>query len=678
MINRVRGAGSGLLIALLVVHSPADGQAKLFNLAPLFANNMVVERESSVPVWGHGIPGSEVQVRASWGDSTEAITQPDSSWMLKLRTPRAGGPYTLTVTHDDTSMTISNVLVGEVWLCSGQSNMEMPLTGWPPADTVLSSADEITHATYPQLRLCTIRRAFSAVPEATCNASWVECSPASVPGFSATAFFFGKRLHEVLGVPVGVIQAAWGGTAVESWISARCLSRLPEFSATLQSLKECANGRRQIMEWLGKFRTIDMQGRSGENRWREFSCGDSDCAVRSYDDSSWRVMRLPTVWERTEVGNLDGIVWFRKSVVIPAPWVGKNLALELGPVDDIDVTYVNGVKVGSHEAEGQWNVKRIYQVPGSVIDSTILQISVRVIDYQGGGGIYGDSTFMMLHPEQSGDTISIAGDWKYLPIAQLMENVVYVFGSRGNQYEQRPRFPLDLSANTPTTLYNGMIAPLVPFSIRGAIWYQGESNTERPQQYHLLFPLLIENWRSDFGAEELPFYFVQIAPFDYGTVTQSQYLREAQGAALSTENTGMVVTLDIGNPGNIHPANKKEVGQRLALWALAKTYGLSVVYSGPIYKSNKKRKAKIELTFDHAEKGLVVKKGATGNSFQIAGPDRVFKSAVVTVRGKTLLVSSPEIPHPVAVRYAFSNTPEATLFNSAGLPAASFRTDDWE
>jgi len=678
MINGARRTTSFILLSLIIGYVPAQCQAKPFGVAPLIMDNMVLQRESNVPLWGHGSPGTDVKIKASWGEVSATLVQPDGGWLLKLRTPHAGGPYTLSIMHDDTSMVIANVLVGEVWLCSGQSNMEMPVMGWPPADTVLASAEEISHATYPDLRLCTVRKAFSAVPESTCNASWVECSPATVPGFSATAFFFGKKLHETLGVPVGLIHASWGGTAVESWISARCLSPLPEFAPVLQGLKECANGRQQIMAWLHQYKAIDLQERKGENKWRDLDCEDSTCAHRAYNDSTWKVMRLPVLWEKTEVGNLDGVVWFRKNVVIPSLWVGKNLVLELGPVDDIDATFVNGVKVGSHEVEGQWNVKRVYQVPGSIVDSTHIQIAVRVIDYGGGGGIYGDPEGMRLHPEQSGDTISLAGEWKYVPVAELADNTLFVFGPRGNHYDSRPRFPIDLSANTPTTLYNGMIAPVVPFAIRGVIWYQGEANTDRPRQYHSLFPLLIENWRADFAAEDLPFYFVQIAPFDYGTATQSQYLREAQAAALSVKNTGMAVTLDIGNAKNIHPANKRDVGQRLALWALAKTYGHRVAYSGPIYTSSKKGKRSIALFFEHADKGLVLKEGSKGSSFQIAGPDRLFKDAVVKVRGKTLIVSNPDVLHPVAVRYAFSNAPEATLFNAAGLPASSFRTDDWK
>jgi len=598
--------------------------------------------------------------------------------MLKLRTRRAGGPYTLTIRQNATTLMLSNVLVGEVWLCSGQSNMEMPMTGWPPADTIQGGPAAISSATYPGIRLCTVRRTFSVVPQARCNASWAECSPSTVPGFSATAFFFGRKLHEDLGVPVGLIHASWGGTPVEAWISGTSLARVPDFAEIVQRLPECADAQRRLAAWLNTFRTVDLQGQSGVNKWHDLDCDDGACAARSYADSTWKVMHLPTLWERTEVGNFDGIVWFRKTVVIPPEWRGKDLVLELGPIDDMDATYVNGLRVGGYEEEGYWSKKRVYPVPGAIIDSTSVQIAVRVIDPQGGGGLYGDSLSMMLRNEHSGETVSLAGDWRYVPVAEYSDNMLHVFGPLGNRYETRPRVPVSFSATTATALYNGMIAPLLPFAIRGAIWYQGESNADRPRQYHTLFPLLIENWRADFAVGDFPFYYVQIAPFDYGTRTQSQYLREAQAAALSVRNTGMAVTLDIGNAKNIHPANKRDVGQRLALWALAKTYGKRVAYSGPVYKLMKKQKRALELFFDHAEQGLVLKPGVSGNSFQIAGPDRVFKDATVRVRGKTLLVSNPEIPDPVAVRYAFTNTPEATLFNKAGLPASSFRTDSWE
>jgi sialate O-acetylesterase len=677
-MSPLRTVLSSGLLAFVFAHATVHCQTPPFRLAPLIQDNMVLQRESPVPLWGWGDPGKTVSVRASWGDSAVTRVEQDSNWMVRLRTHRAGGPYTLAITHDDTSLTLVNVLIGEVWLCSGQSNMEMPLRGWPPGDTIQNSAAEISNAAYPGIRLCTVRRAFSPVPESNCNASWVECSPATVPGFSATAFFFGKKLHETLGVPVGLIHSSWGGTPVQAWTSAEFLARRPEFFETLRRLPECVEGQRRIAEWLGKYRTIDMQGGSGETKWRGLDCDDSACADRSYDDSMWRVMRLPTLWETTDIGSFDGIVWFRKSVTIPREWVGKDLVLELGPIDDMDATYVNGTRIGDYEREGFWSKKRVYPVPAAIVDSVSMQISVRVIDTQGGGGIYGDSVSMVLRTDQSGESLSLAGDWKYAPVAELSENRLYIFGPVGNPYESRPRLPVAFSATAATALYNGMIAPLVPFAIRGAIWYQGESNTGRPKQYQALFPLLIENWRKVFSVGDFPFYYVQIAPYNYGTVTQSQYLREAQTAALAVRNTGMAVTLDIGNAANIHPSNKHDVGKRLALWALAKTYGRRVAYSGPLYKSMKQRKGNIELSFTHAENGLALRTGSEGNGFQIAGPDRVFRDAAAKIRGKTLVVSHPEIRNPVAVRYAFTNTPTATLFNKAGLPAPSFRTDDWQ
>jgi sialate O-acetylesterase len=666
------------LFGLMLVPALAICQQGLFRVAPLITDNMILQQESIVPLWGRGRPGSEVRLQSSWGRTVATRVNPDSSWMLKLNTPTAGGPHQIVIGLGDTTLTITNVLVGEVWLCSGQSNMEMPLAGWPPTDTVQNAVQEIEHSSYPNIRLFTVRRAFSAVPESVCDGAWVECSPATSRDFSATAYFFGKKLYETLHVPIGLIHASWGGTAVHSWIGARFLSRAPQFDTTLAKMRASTDGQRRILTWLHQYPIIDMRARKGESRWKELSFRDGGCPSRSYDDASWRVMHLPVVWEATEVGNFDGAVWFRKQVTVPANWVHKNLVLELGPIDDIDLTFVNGVKVGGHEGEGEWKVERVYEVPSGIVDSTVVLIAVRVIDYQGGGGIYGEAKAMSLHLEGSDDRISLAGDWKYVPVAEYLSNVLYVFGPVGNQYERRPRLPIDLSADTPTALYNGMIAPVIPYSIRGTIWYQGESDTRNPKQYRQLFPLLIENWRHDFMVGNFPFYYVQIAPFEYGPSTQSQYLREAQTAALSIENTGMAVTLDIGNAKNIHPADKQDVGARLALWALARTYQKEVPYSGPLLKSVKKNKGSIELLFERAEGGLVVRRGPQGSGFQIAGADRVFKDAIVRVRGNRLIVSNPEVTSPEAVRYAFSNTPDATLFNKGGLPAPSFRTDDWE
>jgi sialate O-acetylesterase len=669
---------SSVITMLLIVTAFSHASEPRFRLAPLFTDNMVLQQKRSVPIWGRGTPGDTIAVRASWGEQSMTMVGADSAWMLNLKTPSAGGPARIEIRHDQTTLSLTNVLIGEVWLCSGQSNMEMPLEGWPPNDTIANSAQEISHAFFfPTIRLFTVKRAFSPEPESTCEGTWAECSPATAPGFSATAYFFGKALQQALKVPVGLIHSSWGGTPVESWTSAERLSGIAGYDSVIRKIRSSVDSLRVLRTWLASFPVIEVRQREPKIRWRNLAFNDSVCARRNFRDSSWLEMKLPVLWEKAGLGQFDGTVWFRKQVTIPAGWVHHDLVLDLGPVDDMDLTYVNGVKVGSHEEEGRWNVNRTYRVPGSLVDSTLLQIAVRVIDFQGGGGIYGQEKALSIHPDNAEQQVSLAGTWKYLPVAEFRDSRLYVFGAEEQAWDQRPRLPVDISGYSPTTLYNGMIAPLAPFAIRGAIWYQGEANTGNPLLYKTLFPAMIENWRNTFRNENFPFYYVQIAPYEYGPATHSELLREAQFVTLAVPNTGMAVTLDIGNPKNIHPANKQDVGKRLALWALTKTYGQKVEFSGPLYKSMKKKKNSIELSFEDVGKGLVLRSSGHGNGFQIAGADSVFKDAVVKVQGNKLIISHPEIASPQAVRYAFSNSAEATLFNKAGLPSPSFRTDSW-
>jgi sialate O-acetylesterase len=317
-------------------------------------------------------------------------------------------------------------------------------------------------------------------------------------------------------------------------------------------------------------------------------------------------MKLPTYWEADSIGEFDGIVWFRKNIIIPQSWIDKELVLELGPVDDMDRTFVNGVRVGGMEQVGYWSTPRIYTIAKEIVKDSSLTIAVRVLDNGGGGGIWGNGVKMKIHPKDSDESISLAGDWKYLPVAEYISNKFYVYKIEGEEFYSRPKIPIGISENTPTMLYNGMIAPLIPYGIKGAIWYQGESNSGKPDNYYELLPLLIKNWREDWGEGNFPFYYVQIAPFIYDPNTRSQVIRDAQFKTLTVPNTGMAVTLDIGEVNNIHPADKQDVGKRLALWALAKSYNKKLVYSGPIYKSMKIRKNKIVLSFDQTGKGLVL------------------------------------------------------------------------
>jgi sialate O-acetylesterase len=605
--------------------------------------------------------------------------------MVTLRTPPAGGPFAVAAACGDTIITLADVMSGEVWLASGQSNMEMPLEGWPPRDTVANFAEVIRTSANPLVRFFTVKRATSGIPEESCSGKWVTSSPVNATQFSATAYFFARKMQQSLKIPVGIIHASWGGTPVEAWISAGALSPMAEFDSTLKKLEAGRESNAQLNSWLQRFPSMDMSTREQKTRWTELSLEDDSCAKPSYNDSLWRKMNLPVLWEQTDLGNFDGVVWFRRDVPIPASWVKKQLVLELGPIDDIDITYLNGVRIGGYEGEGFWSTVRVYTVPDTLVTDSVLHVAVRVVDYQGGGGIYGKKEMMSVYSainvagSETGSTerVSLAGEWRYLPVAELRGNVLYRCGAAGQPFFTRPHLAVDINPSMATTLYNGMISPVVPYAIRGAIWYQGESNVGRARQYQRLFTLLIEDWRAKFHSPAMSFYYVQIAPYTYDPGSNSQLLREAQMKTLRVQNTGMAVTLDIGNTATIHPADKLDVGERLARWALAKDYRRKVAYSGPSDPKAVRHKGYIEISFKNAGRGLVIKEIDGKNGFSIAGADSVFRDARVETRGNRLRVSGPDVPKPLAVRYAFTDTSMATLFNRDGLPASSFRTDDW-
>lgn len=671
------------LVALLLIVGPgvslnAFSASGTFQVAPLFTNHMVLQQQRAVPVWGTGDPGKSIVVEGSWGKEARTTIDSSGKWMVHLQTPKAGGPFSMQIQMGDTVLQLTDVMSGEVWLCSGQSNMEMPLQGWPPYAFVEHSAQEIQAATNPDIRLFTVSRNASLLPLSTCTGEWVECSPKTAAGFSAVAYFFGKDLYARLHVPIGLIHSSWGGTPAEAWTGLDTLARFPEFDTVVSRMGAARDSLKVFDRWLTQFPVIDMRGKTGPTKWVGLAFDDDSCSLPGFPDSGWRTMKLPTLWESTEVGNFDGIVWFRRTVEIPKSWIGRDLTLELGPIDDMDITYVNGTRVGGYESEGYYSQPRIYTVGGSLVRDSIVSIAVRVLDYQGGGGIWGNGKRMCLHPAGSDSTITLEGEWRYLPVADLINDRFFVFGDKVNTYFHRPYLPIEVSSQTPGALYQGMILPLVPFSLRGVIWYQGESNVSNPGLYTRLFPAMIKEWRDVFHQPDLPFYYVQIAPFAYGGKSHSELLREAQLRTLSLKNTGMAVTLDIGNPQNIHPADKIDVGDRLARWALAKTYGMKrIACSGPLPAKVTRSKHYVEIRFTYANKGLVLKDTTDGTGFVIAGKDSVFHPASVHLLRDRIRVFNPTVMNPLAVRYAFTDTSHATLFNKEGLPAPSFRTDGW-
>ncbi|HEX9973747.1 MAG TPA: sialate O-acetylesterase [bacterium] len=667
-----------LLFCMLAFSNAQTRPQNSFAMPAIFSDNMVLQQKSNAPFWGKANPNLKISIKASWGASAQAIVQRDSLWQAKLKIPKAGGPYEIKLQIGDSTIVYKNVLIGEVWVCSGQSNMEMPLAGWPPRDLIDGSAETIQTAGKYNIRLFTVTRAYSDQPKFNCVGQWQESNPQTAANFSATAFYFGRKLQEELKVPIGLIHTSWGGTPVQAWTSGEFLAQVAEYKSIIKTIGESGPEILKLRDWLKRHPILDVSNKESLNKWKNLNFQDAECSSSEFDDSRWRVMNLPTTWEASDVGNFDGVMWFRKQIEIPESWLNRELVVELGPIDDMDITYINGQKIGGYEIDGHWQTDRIYTVPKELVTEKMMTIAVRVVDTQGGGGIYGQKEKLKIHPLDSNENISLSGTWQYLAVAEYLAGQFYVFGAEGEEYFSRPKLPIDFSASTPTALYNAMISPLIPYAIKGAIWYQGESNTGQPELYQTLFPLMIQNWRADWQRGDFPFYYVQIAPYNYGDATPSQRLREAQFFALSTPKTGMVVTLDIGNPNNIHPANKKDVGERLARWTLAKDYAKKVVYSGPLYKAMKVMNDKIMLSFKYTSGGLVLKPGNGGHHFSIAGEDRVFKKAEVKVQGSKLVLAHPEIKKPVAVRYTWSNIDEGKLFNGAGLPASSFRTDNWK
>lgn len=626
-------------------------------LPALVGDNMVLQQHIEVRVWGWAAPGEHVSVSPAWAQTpAETTANANGTWEVTLATPGASGPFEITVSGSN-RITLHNVLIGEVWVCSGQSNME-----WSFAHGVTNGEQECASAEHPRIRLFDVPHATSLQPQDGCQGEWTICDPKSVRGFSAVGYFFGREIHQKLNVPVGLIGSNWGGTVAEAWASAEGLGRLGDYAEILSHISRAREdpsywdkaGEQQLTAWWAALERLD--GGRGAESWMR----------APFDDSSWKETVLPSLWETQGYHDFDGVFWFRKEVQLPDTWAGQDLALELGPIDDMDTTWFNGIRVGGMERGGAWATPRRYIVPASAVQAGRNVIAVRVVDTGGGGGICGQAEQLQLRPaDGSGDeAISLAGPWRYHPTLRLNELPPWPAWTSMNQ-------------NTPTVLFNGMIAPLTPFTIRGVIWYQGESNRSQALRYETLFSELIRDWRRHWAIGEFPFYFVQIAPFAYdGDIGETGALRDAQRRVLSLPNTGMAVTLDIGDPKNIHPRNKQEVGRRLALWALANTYGQSnLVYSGPLYERMRVEDGRIRLFFDHTAGGL--KPDGPLSCFLIAGEDRRFVPAQAQVENDSVLVWSDSVPEPVAVRYAWNATDEPNLTNGAGLPAACFRTDDW-
>ena len=651
-----------ILLPFLVLALAAVARAEV-RLPSIISDNMVLQQGLKVRIWGNANAGEPVTVTLD-KKSSNTVADAQGRWHVWIGPLKAGGPFELTVKGANL-IAIKNVLIGEVWVCSGQSNME-----WPLVNTV-GGAEAVAQANHPEMRLFTVTHHTSASPLTDLQGRWVVTTPDEAAHFSAVGYFFGRELQQRLKVPVGLIDSSWGGTPAEAWTSHEALSSIPELKPILERYESSLNAlpqtketyARALAQWEEKNLYIDA-GNKGE------ALGYADPAASTTD---WSRMDLP---QQIETAGLliDGAIWFRKAVDLPESWAGKDLVLNLTPVDDHDVTYFNGSKIGStgRETPNSYMVPRRYLVPGSQVHAGRNVVAVRVFDSAGEGG-FSRGGAMSIGPAGAteAEVIPLRGSWDY--------KVELALEPKRPDWGSRPEAVGVSNQNNPSVLYNAMLAPLVPFAIRGAIWYQGESNAGRAYQYRTLFPVMIRNWRRAWG-HEFPFYFVQLANWRAGKAEPGESdwaeLREAQAMTLREPQTGMAVTIDIGDENDLHPRNKLDVGRRLAAWALAGTYGQNVIPSGPLFDRYTIEGNKVRIRFKHGI-GLKTIDGGPIKGFAIAGEDRSFVWADAQIEGDSVIVSSPTILKPVAVRYGWADNPGANLYNKTGLPASPFRTDDW-
>ncbi len=617
-----------------------------------FGDHMVLQRRKPVPVWGWAGAGEKITVTLN-GQTKTAKAAKDGTWRVRLDPMEAGGPYQLIVSGKGNSITLTDVLLGEVWVCSGQSNMEWPLIA------ATNGKEEVRRTNYPTIRQLLVKKDLSLTPKDDVSGEWSVCSPATAAQFTAVGYFFARQLQRDLNVPIGLINTSWGGTHSETWTSREALSRDSSLRYMVDNLPANAeevsrNGRQRTQELL----QAQQGGLPSAAEQRTFAGTD-------LNTSQWKSMNMPGDWQWGGLPNIDGVVWFRRDVVIPDGQPTDGMTLMMGSVDDSDSTFVNGQLVGSFRGQK----KREYAIPAGLLKPGRNVIAVRVDDTGGAGGIVGPADQLKL--VGAGEDIPLSGQWQYR-----------VASINPSSYKPGPN-------SYPTQLFNAMLLPLIPYAIEGVIWYQGESNAGRSYQYRRAFPAMIQDWRQRWGEGDFPFLFVQLASFNAGGGNSEKgsgwaELREAQTMTLALPATGMAVTSDIGEPTDIHPRNKQDVGLRLAAEAMRVAYdsaGKAGTQSrGPMFDTMTVSNGQVMLSFRNAPGGLLAKdKYGYVRGFEVAGADQQFHYAKAEIRGDSVVIRTDAVTEPVAVRYGWADdNSEANLYNKAGFPAVPFRTDTWK
>jgi sialate O-acetylesterase len=636
-------------------------------LNALFSDHMVLQQSANVSLWGTCTPNEAVYVTGSWGGKSNTIVDTNGHWKLDLDTPEAGGPFTIEIQTKFHKKSLVDIMIGEVWLAAGQSNMEMPLRGWLPNDIIDNSEEEIQKSDYVDIRMFTVQKQLSLNPIGTFKGSWKVSSPETAGEFSASAYFFARRLYKALSVPIGIIHTSWGGTPVEAWTSNKVINKIGDFDRIIKTMSS-VDLQNEASDWFSKWKSMAIP--SGDKQWDQLVVYDTEFKQVDYDDSQWSQVYLPGQFDATTKADFDGVMWFRKTIHIRD--LKSDYTLEIEAIDDMDVIYVNGNKVGSFAGANYSSSKRAYKVPKTLLKKGANSIAIRAIDIGGPGTVKGP----MLLISDSGSKVSLGGYWSYRMAAEIYKGKLYLYGTEPLNLKNKTNI-VKMNPKLPSVLFNAMIHPLIPYTIKGAIWYQGEENVGRAEEYKQLFPAMISDWRERW-TNDFPFYFVQIAPFRYPrekktALDQSQKLREAQRNTLNIKNTGMVVTMDIGNFNNIHPSNKQAVGKRLAGLALVNEYGKQLVVSGPLFKNIIRRGETIVVNFDQVGSGLISQGDLRG--FEIAGADKEYNIAKAKIIDNTIELSASAVSNPKYARYGWSDQAVPCLFNREGLPASSFSSE---
>ena len=639
-----------LMTSIFAIYANAQ-----LRLPAMVSDSMILQRDRPVNIWGWWNGAGPVTVLFR-GKQYIAKTDNQQRWQLQLPATPAGGPYTITIQAGNETKTIHDVLLGDVWLCSGQSNMEFIM-----GKLTEKYPKEIANAANPYIREFQVTLQYAMHPKEELNGKWRVANPANIGSFSAVAYFMVKALYDKYKVPMAVIKSTWGGTPAESWISEEGLHDFSGYLERYHFYQDSANmnaaikrERTETSLWHSEAKAGDI-GLLPENNWK----------MNDFPLGKVGKMQVPGFWEKYGLKEKDGVVWCKKQIEISSSQAAGNAWLELGMIDDADSTYVNGVWVGSNTNK---YVVRKYQVPAGLLHPGTNTITVRIVDTDGNGGFIAEKKYKLQFTDSE---INLSGDWQYCV---------------GNTMSALPVASFIKMSTQPITLFNAMIHPLIPYTIKGAAWYQGESNGGRPGDYRQLLTALIQDWRGRWQQNDFPFLVVQLA--NYMEIVNEPgesgwaHLREAQlQVTEDLPNVGIAVTIDIGETYDVHPLNKKEVGERLSLAARKLAYGEKrIVASGPTLATYKKLGNGIALTFGNVGSGLMAAFNQPLQQFAIAGSDRKFVWANATILNKkTILVSSDLVPNPEAVRYAWANNPKGcNLYNREGLPASPFRTDCWE